>query len=540
MRLPRPSSMYIGRSQVGSNIEGRRTKNGGNTMKPGALTKYAKIFGVHRSQIQQDWSIFPLTVINYMTEIRSFLPHSLFMQGDELSVKRLETLSFWELSYQEIIRHLGLAQKLVRHDIYPEIMDIVNAYKEQIIDAFKKYVQMIINEGDFSIEQFKYYVHEHRDSASPWTGEKWSDIENRANRLKQAYAECLKWVKDYYEDLDKIMQYSTPMIKADYVYPALRARPADYDIVAINNDKIIARCSKHRDRKAGGVLGLSQLEWPIYHKVILKRKIYDECFYNLVREIAGCELNPIIITGAKFYQNIIERQTYCYDLRNAEKLVGMLLPFLPIMVDLGESHYDSSLASELYSGVGPTRPGSEIVVAICIRFLKERGFQINRMDLGGDNFGLDTYINAVDEGFDILFTNEDTILGWMVEAQKFGPYSFITDNVKNRWNVPKQWSALTSVQNYQFELRPLQVIVNNDLMRNKSAVKLINWICTTKDFENIEIYSKREIFDKLIETPQLHDSFRDLFADELNFLKQYVPVHQNSNKTTDAHLIVYR
>jgi hypothetical protein len=533
--------MYIGQSQAGSRLEGRKDKHTGNTMKPGALTKYAKIFGLRMNQKSEDWSIFPLTEYQYMTEIKSFVPHSLFCNEEgELQVKRLETLSFWHASYQEVIRHLGLAAKLTRSELYPEIKAIVDSYADDIKDAFVKYIHLICTEGDFSFEQFKYYVKEHEGSSAPWAGMKWGDLLRRPSQLKVAYAECLKAVKQFEKDLPKIMQFEKPLIKADFVYAALRARPADYEIIDFNNDKILARCSKTRDRKAGGVLTLSQLEWPIYHKIMIKRKIYQQAFYDLVSKISGCELNAIIMTGANFYKDIIDVKPYAYDLRNAEKLVGILLPMLPIMVDLGDPHYPADIAGELYSGVGPTRPGSELVVALVIRFLKERGITPTKLFLGGDNFGLDVDISTSDEGFDILFTKEDSILGWLVNEQKFGPYSCITDNVKNRWNVPSKWSSLTSVQNYQFVMRPLQVVVNNDIMQSDSAVNLIKWVCERTDFDQMDIYGKTQIYETIAESEILREAFYDRFSDELNFVKEYVPTHTDEKRTTDAHLITYR
>lgn len=290
--------MYIGKSQMGSKLEGREGKHSGNTMKPGALTKYSRIFGFHFSQKQEDWARFPVVEYQYMVENRSYIPHSLLLdEKGELQVKRLETLSFWHASYQEVLRHLGLAEKLVQSEFYSEILAIVESYKPQICEAFVKYIKLICEKGDFSFEQFQYYAKEHADSASPWDNKKWGDLLKSPGLLKSAYAECIKWIRDFEQDLAKIMQYATPLILAEFVYAALRARPADYEIMEITNDRIIAKCTKTRDRKAGGVKGLSQIEWPIYGKTQLKREIYQEAFYSLIAEISGCELNAIVMTG---------------------------------------------------------------------------------------------------------------------------------------------------------------------------------------------------------------------------------------------------
>lgn len=533
--------MYIGKSEAGALHEGRKDNYAGNTMRPGALTKYHKIYNFHLSQAREDWSVMPLTEFRYEIEIRSYLPISMILDLEErpLKVKRLETMSFWHASYQEVLRHLGLAQKARQSEMWEDIMSIVDSFKEEIKDAIIGYIRGCVEQGNASFEHFNYYAKMHEESASPFGG-KWSDILKSPSQLRYAYAECLRFVKEYNDDIDKILRYDSPLIKIQHVYPALRARPADYTILEISNDRIIAQCSKTRDRKAGGVEGTSQLEWQLYDQTDAKRKVYDENFYSLIRKISGCELNTIVLEGAKFYQDVILAKPNCYDLRNAEKLVGQVLYFWPFNVDLGEPHYPSEYAAELYSGIGPTRPGSELVVAILVRLLKEKGFEVGKLFLGGDNFGFPEKIDCQAENLDIFLTNEESLLGLMPKEERFGPYSFITDSVKNRLNIPKDWKSISMIQSYQNELRPLQVVVNNDIYRRGSCKDMIDWIVENKLLQNLDVYNKDTIAAYLYRDEELRTKFMDKFAAEMNFIKTFIPTHSNPNRSTDAHMTVYR
>jgi hypothetical protein len=132
--FPEPQRLYVGRSEGGAMIEGRKDNNSGNTMKPGALTRYHKIDNFAVTEASEDWAKHPLRQYEYDVEVRSFIPHSAIINLDSLNddIKRLETLSFWHASFQEIERHLGLAEKIKETDFWNEISSVVNEFKEDI------------------------------------------------------------------------------------------------------------------------------------------------------------------------------------------------------------------------------------------------------------------------------------------------------------------------------------------------------------------------------------------------------------------------
>jgi hypothetical protein len=402
---------------------------------------------------------------------------------------------------------------------------------------------MINSEGIFTIEQFYKYAKSHENSASPWQGRKWHQIAENPRLLKEAFTICSTWNRKYEDNLRQIFKHEKPLIKANFAYPALRARPADYEVIKADNEVILAHCKKTRDRKAGGVIGLSQIEWPIYHAVELKRKIYKETFDALFEKIAGAKPISIIQSGAEFYQQLfLEDEINCYDLRNAEKQVGVQFSFLPFNVDLGTPEYDAEIAGELYSGVGPTRPGSELYVACLTRTLNNRGeISVDKVYIGGDNYAFAPHINCEEKGYDLFFTNESTILGANPLRKTFWPYSAMTDTVKNRQTIPKTWRRLTWIQHMQFDLRPVQVLVNNGILNRSSCVKMMDWIVEKKLLEGFDIYSKDTINDAITSDEDIEDDFRDQFSEEVNFVHSTIPCHSDPGKqTTDARITILR
>jgi hypothetical protein len=518
--------------------EGRKNKWSGNTMKPGALVNLHKTRWIGLTQTRAEWSSKPLLEVQYEVEIGSYFPwDAIFSEKDE--IKRFETLSFWHPSYQEELRHLELIGSLRKTELFLKLKEIVDSHKQEIIDAFVKYVGMIIKEGDMSFEQWKFYVTEHKNSASPYEGKHWNDILQNDSELKKTWTEMNKWLIQFQKQLPQILSIRRPLIKVEAVYPALRARPSETELTHKDNDRIILKCKKIRDRKAGGVKGLSQLEYPIF-KRSTKKKIYQECFYNLIEKISGCKLIPITTYGASFYSQVFDTDINCYDLRNAEKLVGILLDFLPVNVDLGHPEYPEEDAGEMYSGIGPTRPMAEIVVGVLTKLLKILGYAIDILFLGGDNFGFKLFIDCISDGFDLVFTNEDTILGANPKLKRFYPLSLVTDSVKNRQNIPTKWSALIWTQRFQFELRPLQVIVDNDLYKPGSCEKKIKWVVESGKLTEQEIYSKESLNTAISENEDLKEKFYDMFITELQYLKNFIPTHNNQNQSTDAHLTPIR
>lgn len=106
VKYPRLETMFTSMPQGGAEIEGRKHRKGGTSMKLSTYSRYHKIENVRRRVMQRpEIPNIPLVEYSYEVTIRTF--PLLDALGE---IKRYDTLSFWECSYQEILRHLGLAE----------------------------------------------------------------------------------------------------------------------------------------------------------------------------------------------------------------------------------------------------------------------------------------------------------------------------------------------------------------------------------------------------------------------------------------------
>ena len=555
--------MYLHRSASGALSEGRRGKHHGTTMLPSAMVKYCKMYNFKMNPATEKWAPGQLlTQYEYTIDIKTFLPLQALTKGtltrDNVNEKfnRLETVSYWNASYQEILRHLHLGQQLTKMQIEPgdttsrwdQVVKIALEFKEAIRETFTKYSQLLLQHGDYSMEQYEFYVKEHAKSASPFKrlnekgevrGIKWRTILEDDDLLKTTYTVMLKIPQEYADAQAYFRKHEYLLIDIQHAYAALRARRAEYRILSMSSNSMVLLATKTRDRKAGGIEKLSQIEWPIYGKTEAKRKVYA-IFYRLIEEISGCKINSITMLGAKFYSDIADRSDiFSYDLRNAEKQVALLFSFMHFNADLGSPKFPAQLAGELYSGVGPTRILNEIAVAIYVRLLISLGYAISEIFIGGDNFALTVYIDCEKDGFSLFFTNEERILGFQIASKSFGPPSLITDNTDNRVNLPKEFSTITWNQNYQHEGRILQYLVQNSLFKADSCYRYLKWVVAKKLDDEIEIYDKLTMHEKITETETLYNSFLDEFSEELNYAKHYFLINNDlKGKSTDAHPII--
>jgi hypothetical protein len=481
----------------------------------------------------------PLTGYQYEINAKTFLPMSLFFtEGTKDEINRLETLAFWSLSYNEILIHNAKMAMMKDNSVFKEMLEITEAYKDDIIDTFKEYLSIIINHGDFSLKQFEYYAKEHEKSRAPFGTMKWKDILDSASQLRKYWTETNLWIRKFVEDFDYLLKLEKPMIKSTFTYPALRARPAEYTIQDIQNYSIHTLARKYRDRKAGGVKGLSQLEYPIYNTD--KKKNAYQPFEDLICKllVTNRESIKFISTdGIQTYKYVIDNDDLiAYDLENAEKQVGYVLRFLPFNVDLSHPLFPSEFAPEMYSGIGPTRPTNEVTAALFLKTIKDKhDIQFSKAAFGGDNIAINADISEIQQQ---TVTKEERFLGWMLADKKFGPPSLVTDNPEHVRSIPNKTRGFHWIQGYQHILRPTQAIVNYDLLNKGSAVTLVEWC--TENINDKEILGHDWIDSLIKEEEVLRLKFIDKFSEELEFAKQWIPYHEDPNRSTDVKLILQR
>jgi hypothetical protein len=554
--------MYIMRSASGSLQEGRQGKHYGTTMRPSAMVRFCDMYNFKNNPTTEPWAPGKLlTQYEYTIFLKTFLPLEAFTKTTitqdnvDKTFNRLETISYWNASYQEILRHLALGKQLTEmkpdesHTLskWQEVVKIAQEFESEIRDAFKKYAEQVVAKGDFSFKHYEFYVKEHSQSASPFQrmnekgevrGLKWSTILKDDKLMKLTYSIMIKIPQEYLDTQAFFDKHEYVLINIEHAYSALRARRAEYKLLKATNHTLLLIAKKVRDRKAGGIKKLSQIEWVIYKKTDIKREIY-KTFYSLIEMISGCKIHPITLLGSKFYKEISEKEEfYCYDLRNAEKQVALLLSFMHFNADLGNPKFIAELAGELYSGVGPTRILNEIVVAIYVRWLRSAGYAITDIWIGGDNFGLLIYINCEMMGLDLFFTNETRILGFEISGNGFGPPSLITDNISNRVSLPKEFSRITWTQGYQHETRILQYVVQNSIYKSDSCKRYIDWVVARKLDDKAEIYDKYTMHNIIASDPILQDSFLDNFSEELNYVRQFFLINNSLKGSTDAHPLI--
>ena len=299
IKYPSLSSMFTTIPQGGSLVEGRRHRKGAGSMKLSTFSRYHKIDNVRRRVMQRpELPGIPLAEYSYEVTIRTFpLLDSLG------SIKRYDSLGFWELSFQEILRHLALSTQYVNSSIWKSLLSTIQSYRDEIIDLLTRYFHDIMNKGDMSMDHFAFYVKEHKNSASPF-GMKWSYFLDNPSALKIAHERTNRAIKTFSEEWTKYIRPDMIYINPKYCYPALRARPGEPTILSESNDSVTVLIRKWRDRKAGGIKLFSQLTYPIFQLDV--KKDVEKPFYEWFTKILSCEVHPLSQNGPQVYKDLLD------------------------------------------------------------------------------------------------------------------------------------------------------------------------------------------------------------------------------------------
>jgi hypothetical protein len=507
--------MYTPRAENGVEIEGRKTRKGGSSMKIGALTRYHKVDQVSVRDISVDLIPFPVKEISYRVVVKSWVPLLLFSE-----YKRYETIGFWITSCQEIYRHLALGNQFTGTELWKTIVEIVNSSKEFIWDSLLKFYDGVLKHGDMSFEHWISYVKDHGDSASPWKV-RWSEILSSPRLLKQSFELTNKFIRDYVEWMHSRRDFNGPyMVKAKYTYPGVRARPADYTILSESANERTIFCKKWRDRKVGGVIGLSQSTWPIYNfpegkKACLKGLLDD------MQKFSGLTIRSLAYEGPKIYQELLNNavEYNCYDLKTAEKLTGLVFSWTGFATDLSDARFPAELAPEMYSGIGPTSFLNEWTMTVVLKALMDRAeVDLQEVVYFADNLATRTKLPP-----QLYFTEEDSFCGLQVKKGVFGPPSLVTDNPNHRLQFK---GRQVQSQVVQYIMRPFLSCIMYGLPNPSITKEFIDYI--VQEQNKLEIQSELETYRKdhlkdavLALDVEEHRSILDRFPSVTDFVKRW-------------------
>lgn len=558
MKLADTAKLFTDTTQFGAEICNRRNRGGGTYMDIGSLCKSSQVqrhenivFDSSREGYQ--WIKSPMFGERWTIEVETFIPFNIledFGENQPTHIGRLEGIMLWNLTYNELVRHCSRMELIEETQFYKMVYELLLSEKDNIHDLMIGYHQSLESQGDYSLEQTKIFVHGHRGSSSPFEVRmpmerrlSWQEIYDDETKLRDCWRTLIPKLHKWNTNYDKFCRQHDfkAMVKGDATYEAGRTRTAEYEITHKGHNVIQAQADVLTHRKADGVPILSQSELGVYKRKEAKLKVYAP-FYDYIRRMIGITDSTnylaISIDGMKLYEALCQGEWQSADISNAEKQIGALLWYVPYNGDMLAENHRPSVCREWMSGTGPTKLGADIVVAAFARILKsEYGLKFTSVAAGGDNFALkDSNLAELFGNVDqISFGLEDRCLGFNTNLKRFWPLHLTTDNVKHANNLKYNWRQIVQNQTIQYELRPLQSIVQNNLMQSNSCVRFISWAIKEHAYDDVEILDRNHFYEVLEEKPELRESFVDTFAEELEWLKSYIPTHNNASYPTNLN-----
>jgi hypothetical protein len=526
MRLPEPSLLYTNTPEGGGLIEGRANRKGASNMKIGAYTKFWQVSNMRRSQIQPEGMPEPVNLYAYNLYIKTFVPLLYF---DE--IKRYDTIGFWDCSLAEIKRHHVMAATFAGHEIFEKMKAIEASWREDLHDCTVEMIDTILNEGDTSYEQFEFYVKEHEASASPWDGLRWGEIYNSAGKMKLAHAACLSFIRKFRDYFDSHPVTDTPrLIRAKWLYPGVRARPADYTIIKQTDFEVWVLAQKWRDRKVGGVAGLSQMTFPIFKHP--SKKKFLEKFNRRLTKLSGFTFRSLEIEGPKVFLDLANEKPNCIDLKTAEKQTGLICQNRGFAADLSLPGYEKDLSAEMYSGLGFTPQENEIAGVIHFVAQNEAGEHI-----GPELYKFsDNWAQKEPWPGSVFYDAEDTFCGFNPQKECFGPPSLMTDNPNHRLKFePEQRQS----QRMQYIMRPMLALILNDVGAPGSCKRFLERIVDEEvDFGEADSPRKDHLTETVLSRDRdYHATIIEDFPQVEKIISQWFVVQrQDASFSTDLRV----
>lgn len=474
LEYPEIEQLYYNFPRGGALAEGRAHRSGQSDMEISTYTTYWRLDGYREVPIQVPEVPFD-TVLQCIFNIhfQTFCPLSTIGFPDIL---RFESLGGWRRSLQEIFRHLGMATTFTKSELWPIITQMIDENLDAMVKSVGEYLRRCLDLGHWDIDQWTFYVKDHEASASPF-GEKWSVILKDPLSMNITLDKTRKWVEKYVKKWTDYVTHGNAYVYIDpkLAYAAVRSRPAEYTI--LNSDDFSADivAKKWRDRKAGGIPGLSQIEAGVYKRKEKKQAL--EPLHLFIKTILkGTEVHFLSDEAMDLYIFLMQQSVvHCYDLKTAEKQTGLGVERrLPFACDLGHPQYNGLLAGESYSGIGPTGPMNELQIAFTLAAIRQvYGIVPKWVCIYSDNFCCDAELPKSPH-----YDEDRRFTGFIPDRKCFGPVSISTDNPKHRLNFTG--GTQTQRQRRQYIMRPLLSIIMNNIADYKDCENFIVNVVKTK------------------------------------------------------------
>lgn len=218
----------------------------------------------------------------------------------------------------------------------------------------------------------------------------WGAILKDPLRFRECYSQYFKATSDLLALLIQDKFYDGEhTIHPQWTYPALRSRPGDQADIKVNDGVGDVIVTKHRDRAAGGVYGMSQLMWPIFetdHKRFLANLLVSE-----ISRIVGLKLITPEVEGVKAYQSLLDEDPdniVLFDTSLAERLESFISD-LPTAANLSIPGFEKRYGQKKFSGISLTRNDQYFTEPFLILAAIKLGYlsKSSHYYFGGDNWG---------------------------------------------------------------------------------------------------------------------------------------------------------
>lgn len=288
--------------------DSRLQRLGGTLMPPNALTEWWQVEDKGYAVIQDKYLGSRRAQV-YSIQFK-LLDNSLVSRAEEEGT-RLETIATWERSVTEIYRKV--AKAVYWGQVNPKFHKSLLKFGEYIWPSYRYFLQgelkLILEQGDWGLEQFRTYALAHKKSSSGIHQLKWSSILEKEEILRTIWSELnlviRSWIQYILNDANfDLLKNSS--INPVYTYSALRSRPGAISELTPSEDGWAAIVTKYRDRSAGGILGLSQLNYPIWNSLTYDR--IGERMESFLQQLTSLKYHLPTTTGVQHFIDFIKNK----------------------------------------------------------------------------------------------------------------------------------------------------------------------------------------------------------------------------------------
>jgi hypothetical protein len=468
------SILWQDAGNAGMALDPRRIRSGGTFMPPSALC--GSYVCTTRKTVVRDPYLGSVTADQIKIQFSYLNWPGLSIHFDEEGT-RYETVASWQRSVLEHKRQLLKLNTLSgdSKEVLEEATSLWQEHKEELVKLFMSQLTFIDQHGDWSLDQFRHYANQHKESGMGYKRLTWASILRDETKLNEAYKQYYDLVRNLIEELKNEKYYDGEhSIHPRWTYPALRSRPGDLVESNLSDDTGTVVVNKYRDRAAGGVFGLSQLFWPIF-KSDLKKEL-AQILLGQVSRITGLTLKTPEIEGVKTYCDFLSEDPNAlaiFDTSLAEKLESQISDF-PTAANLSMQGFPKKLGFKKFSGISSTRTDQYLTEPFLVLAVIKLGFlsKASHYYFGGDNWACPS-TEPVPESIHDVLSPSSRWLGHNPKLQAISGFKLTVDSGDKAQN----WTD----QMYKFGLSQLKSGVVR-LSRTLISMNLIPDLMTLPEF----------------------------------------------------------